>query len=205
MHINSPFQYDSLDKNNPRPQPQGPPKREWKVIAVFTLAVVFIVVIFIGALFVIHAQLSYIEQTSYDWQKNAAILFKWLLYTAPVVTIVITLYHAHTTIQYVTKRLGLINLMEVQTTIDQLTKLGIGYSYLDIWKERAKKSQFSGIQTLTWDNSGNASESDPFVEEKDIEEYLPPANNPILIELKNQGYIARSNNSILLGFGEKGK
>lgn len=196
-----PIIYDSLDHVNPtgHQQPQLP-RKEWRhtavvAVTILTFSCMFIIVVY----FLINILSSY-------YNNSFASFLIWLIYCAPVVAIILILYHGHMWLRIITKQAAMINILEKQTSVEDirlLQKLLIP-NYFDVAKTRATQSQFAGVQTLTYDasrtNSTMPLEQPVLPSEAELIEMLPEGNEPILLELKRRGIINRSNNSIFLGF-----
>ena len=81
--------------------------------------------------------------------------------------------------------------------------------YFDMWQTRMEHSQFSGVSTLTLDQSVQSETSSTSVEtggdnqDDTNESPLVGKDESILEELIKRGIINRSNNSLLLGFSQE--
>lgn len=74
--------------------------------------------------------------------------------------------------------------------------------YFDMWQERMKHSQFSGVSTLTLDQSVQSETSTTSVRTEDPEPVTtePEPNVSTLEDLKSKGLINRSDQSLFVGF-----
>lgn len=99
-------------------------------------------------------------------------------------------------------RVGLVNLMEHQTTINRMSR--VENQYFDIMGRRMDQSLFTGVQNLTYSPHSTQQMSAPIpIDEPTIDEAIALDEDlPVLKSLQEQGMIGRSGNSILLGFGE---
>jgi hypothetical protein len=83
---------------------------------------------------------------------------------------------------------------------------GITTRYFNMWDERMKQSMYSGVSTLTLDQSSQVETSTTSVKtDNGDEDITAPAlpvstDKSILEDLHDKGLIGRSNNSIAIGF-----
>lgn len=202
-----PVQIDYLDIDNPKQNPQLPPRREWKTAAVICITGLFSMLLFIVVVQQLHAYLLMISLTSSNIPgRLASGVLLWLIYCVPVAIMLLGLYHGHFYLRNLTKQQGLVNILEKQVSVDDvsLLRMLLAPGYFDVAKTRAQQSQFHGIQTLTYDASRTGTTMPPeqpvLPSEEQLIQMLPEGSQPLLLELKERGYINRSNDSIFIGF-----
>lgn len=207
--LQGPFLYDSLDKPN-LPQTNIPRKEnsvDWRIVLVLTM--VSVLFLFIGT-FLIYTTMQEVYKNPFSNTVERAIagVILWGINIVPVVLLLGGGIYLVAWLRNLARKAGLVNTMEYQTSIRQVESRvdTLIQSYMDIMLQRAKESQFAGVQTLTYDNADRRTmnESDIPLETTLLEEeaMLPPGNDPVLLTLRNEGLINRSNNSLLFGFGE---
>lgn len=214
MKHRGPFLHDDLDKPNIYPMPPPQPKIDWRIYGVISAASIVAFIIFVWIVFSVYGHLEEIRYSYNGIYSTIATLIIWFFYLVPVLIIGTVLYHVNRYLSVLTKRAALINVMEYQTTLanlDRVTK--VVDKFIPVMMERAKQSKFAGVQTLTYDDSKTVANQEtlaklleePIEEDDDSDMSIADGNEPILIALREKGLINRSNNSILIGFGEKKK
>ena len=184
--------YDSLDK----PNPSTPTiKRDWREdiprYVFLSFLILLILILFL---------LSFQWINSYD---SNVMYVGWFIIILVLIALAIVCIGSLTVFIYgmslEARRKSLINVFEYQTNIDNMQN--VLTPYFRAMEERMKHTLFAGIQNLTY--SPSSVHNVPVQEEK-IQEDIPiiEAELPILDDMRNNGLIGRSGNSILLGWSD---
>lgn len=206
--LQGPFIYDSLDKPNVSPQaPRRDNKIDWRVVLILTLAVT---IILFGGLAFIYSRLLYITEHSFNstevWIANILI---WIVNSLPIAITSAAAWYAVKWLRNLSNKAGLINVMDYQMNMNNIDSLSdrLAERLFGVMERRAERSLFAGAQTVTYNEADNivneAQELPPIP--ATIEDLLPPGNEPVLLELRKEGLINRSNDSLLTGFADKGE
>ena len=192
------FLYDSLDKENPTDKKVIQPVLDYKIYLVLLLAIFLLVMLLLA----IH---SY-ALSLLDNYRIALQWFGWAIVGTMYLCIVVSFIGATVCMLLylftVIRTRGLINLMEYQAHISQLP--AIAKDFMLVQRERASKSIFAGVQNLTYSPHSDIAHAPPVIEHptehKELEDLLLDTS---LQGLHTRGLIARSGNSILLGFTDE--
>ena len=169
-------------------------RSDWRVVAVvcFTLLLV-------AGLFIALHQYAWYLITATQYVELGQILIA-SIYVAMIGALFITIIIAAFYFINKARMAGLVNIFEHQLTIDDI-KNNYASDMLKIGMERANKSIFQGISTLTLDvskSSTNTNNNAESLQEEiaDIEDDIMPQ---LFKDLQEKGLIGRSGNSILIG------
>lgn len=214
MNIRPPILYNSLDIEDPTrrsTQPIQEPKKEWRNTLIIAVTLVIFLCSFSGFFWLVFRELSFRATTFFGTEQRFSGYLVWITLLLPFIIAGLMLFIGATNLNrwltVLIKRQELINVMEYQTTVNNLPLLDslLTQQYLNVNRTRAAESRFAGVSTLTVAN--NAAAPDNIAATEAIDEVLPamlPAGDkPILRELQDQGLIWRSNESILIGFSNE--
>lgn len=192
------FLYDSEDIRNPDER-SIIQKKDWRYIAVILGFVLIIALFLIGLLVFAHIIIgsANIGLVKLGWA--ILIIIYGSLGTLLVGATMTGILYAY---NWATKA-GLINIMQHQAHVDKMRD--VSERYMDVMQTRAMQSTFEGVKNLTYGHTISrvpqlAAPIDDTEEEEIIEGEIVM---PTLEELKREGLIGRSGNSILLGMTDE--
>ena len=207
MNMKPPLLFDNLDNNNKESSKPPVVKQTYYWIPM-VIGITFICLFLL--VWAIIGRLDWVARNTLDETERGIAIA--LTYIIPLSLFSLVIIGAVSAIRYVwlkSNRERLVNVWESQSTIDKLDRdiytQQLIERTLDAVLARAQQSKFAGVQTLTWDQSRQITNSvDP---DEDTEEVLEDSTDnfvlPTLLELKKQNFINRSGNSIFIGFANE--
>lgn len=199
METKPPFIYDSLDRPNSN-QKSGEKityRSDWRVVAVICFSLLIVAVLLI----ILHQWAVYLIMFEFgNW-----VIVGTILLTSIYGTVILALFSALGILAFYginkARQAGLVNILDHQLTLDALNRLNYAEKMFEVALERANKSIYQGVSTLTLDKSiaytGENKTLEEVLEETDTNQDLP-----LFETLQRDGLINRSGNSILIGFSE---
>lgn len=193
---------DSLDRLNPSQQPQQINiVKDWRNTVIMSAMSLFALVFFIGVHYwaTIQVESDSIAFQRLGWFILIIMYFGIaLLFIAAVVVTIFFLYNK-------AQQAGLVNVMQHQSSVDQIMRKGTQDRFYDVMQARMDHSVFQGVQNLTYSpttqrtiTGGNVAEQ-MHLQDLEADEIM---HMPILAEMQSRGLIARSGESLLIGFME---
>jgi hypothetical protein len=195
--------YDSLDRPNADKKQQSDTKSYVRFDYKLALVGILALIIVFFFLYLIHSYAWYLYQ-DYEYRNIGAILLVTIYFSFSAFllgSVTIFLKYLYTKAE----RAGLINVMEHQTMLQRLKYTSYDGAYFDVMGRKADKSLFTNAQNITYSPHNERHEAQPIQEISDENTALALTDEPLpeLQEMKRQGLIGRSGNSILIGWGEK--
>lgn len=191
------FLYDSLDKENPKQHNRAPISNRNKNPLYILLGGIFSS----GFLLLFHYWCFQMIESYEPTYQTIGWIMLIVLYTCVAALMIMGVIMFSIWGMNKASRVGLVNLMEHQTTIDRMSR--VEAQYFDIMGRRMDQSLFTGVQNLTYSPHNTQQIVPPIMpieDEETINDVLEE-DLPVLKSLQEQGLIGRSGNSILLGFG----
>lgn len=207
--LSAPIFVDSLDKPNAPPTNSAPKvssnRQQQSVIVILGLTGIFIFSALLLYVLIWLHQMEYVIWANITlWFINAIVVF--VLVGAAIACVVwLILLALRTGIWSLDKGVPLSVFRAQQSTIDYQKAT---MAYFAVLEQRAKQSTYQGVQTLTLDQSSQVDTSTTTVATPQDEvtteiPETPTKHTTLLEELREKGYINRSDNSIMIGVSKE--
>lgn len=193
---------DSLDRVNPSQQSQQiNVVRDWRNTMILCAMSLFALIFFIGVHYWATLQTGS-DTVAYQRIGWFILIIMYIgiamLFIGAIITAIFYLYNK-------AQQAGLVNVMQHQSSVDQIMRNGTHDRFYDVMRARMDHSVFQGVQNLTYSpthtrtiTGGNVAQQ---MHEQDLEDDTV-MHMPILAEMQSRGLIARSGDSLLIGFME---
>lgn len=199
--LSGPVLYDSLDR--PNADQRMPVQQKQNTNAVW---IVFILVIAILIALLVLYVLIWLNQSGAIvalWIINSAVIFGivGIIIAGVLYAFVLALKHAMYTLNDgIPVSIFSALFARYDKTFEQLST-----RYFDMWTKRMEHSQYSGVSTLTLDQSSQVETSTTSVQTTDddptpLQSITTENDKSVLEDLSDKGFINRSDNSLFVGF-----
>lgn len=200
--LEGPILYDSLDRpNSPKvnPNQSKPQNTQYGIALIITLALFVAAIVTYG--------LIWLNNIAY-YSTGATILL-WLISGGVAVSIVAMLIVLLLWLLLRALKDATISLDDgvpvsvLGVWLQSLNTQHAANKYYDVMQTRAQHSDYQGVSTLTLDKSVDTSTTTVAPVNESTEPTIDPVapNKNALEDLRDKGHIGRSNNSIMIGYG----